>query len=192
MFSSFLLISFWEQQESYMHCYLLYTCLPELSFTSRSSLYVKNGNLHQATWSVPVWFPCRRRSAVTGRDGGGLWKEVRVGKVEQSFPEVAPLLMLRLGPGWALGLFGGGYKFRASAFRGCKYKVGHWEPAALRIQPERKLGVKRDAACGAVGLDVKLERGRKAQGCAAAHMLESQLCFVFASNPPTSSREENG
>ncbi len=62
--------------------------------------------------------------------------------------------------------------------------MGHWEPAALRIQPERKLGVKRDAACGAVGLDVKLERGRKAQGCATAHMLESQLCFVFASNPP--------
>lgn len=70
-----------------------------------------------------------------------------------------------------------------SASRGCRDKVDHWELAALRIQPGRKLGVKRDAAGGAVGLDVKLERGRKAQGCATAHMLESQLCFVLLPIP---------
>lgn len=98
--------SYWSHcesnRESYMYCILLYTCLPELSFTSRSSLHVKNGNLHQATWSVPVWFPCRRRSAVSGRDGG-LWKEVRVGKVEQSFPEVASTSEAAVGPGVGAG-----------------------------------------------------------------------------------------
>lgn len=114
---------------------------------------------------------------------------MRVGKVERSFPEVAPLLKLRLGLGWALGLFRrrrrrGGVAVQGECYsRGCRDKVDRWEPAALRIQPGRKLGVKRDTAGGAVGLDVKLERGRKAQGCAAAYMLESQLCFVFASNP---------
>lgn len=106
-----------------------------------------------------------------------------LGKWSRVSQRSLPLLKLRLGPGWALGLFRWGWKVRVSASRGCRDKVDHWEPAALRIQPGRKLGVKRDAAGGAVGLDVKLERGRKAQGCATAHMLESQLCFVLLPIP---------
>ncbi len=117
---------------------------------------------------------------MTGWDGG-LVKGSACWESGAEFPRGRSTSDAAVGPGVGVGFVWRGYKFRASASRGCKDKVGHWEPAALRIQPERKLGVKRD---GAVGLDVKLERGRKAQGCATAHMLESQLCFVFASNPP--------
>lgn len=115
---------------------------------------------------------------------GACERKCVLGKWSRVSQRSLPLLKLRLGPGWALGLFrrGGRSSGRVRpGDAGIKWTAGSRPPSGFSLGGNWELNVMRPV--GAVGLDVKLERGRKAQGCAGAHMLESQLCFVLLPIP---------
>lgn len=104
---------------------LHFVLLLHLSFTSISSPHVKNGKLHQAS-------QCDSHAVTrSGRDRACERKCV-LGKWSRVSQRSLPLLKLRFGPGWVLGMFRWGVEVQGECVQDCgggRDKVDRWEPA---------------------------------------------------------------